>query len=116
MSQKQHDLTPKKAWQEYHEDNRTLSEIAEDYDVSTSTVGRYKRQWEETKDTALDAAEQAIKNEEIRSSITDEEPDENPYDMVSCPSCGDDIKTPDSAGKSDCPECGKTLNWSEDEI
>lgn len=109
-------LTPKRAFTLNTQDEHTQSEIADAYDVHHNTVSKRKREYEEQKETAESVVESRIEEYDLENAITDEVPEENPYDVVECPSCNTDIDKPDSAGKHDCPNCETSLKFSESEL
>lgn len=108
-------LTPKEAYRLFEDENLTNGEIAERFDTSDSTVIRRRREFEQTQETVENAVAEEVESYGLDEHIEDEEPESNPYDMVSCPACGEDIKPPEEAGKHDCPECDSELEWTEDE-
>lgn len=110
------ELTPKRAFKLNEQDGFTQDEIGDAYDVHRNTVSNRKKSWEETKNTTESVVENKIEEYGLDGNIDDEEPEDNPYDVTECPACGNDMDNPDSAGEKDCPHCGTTLAFTEDEL
>jgi adenine-specific DNA methylase len=112
-------LTAKEAYELTEEKGHTGSQVAEAYNVSPSWVSQQKSDYANARQEGYESGKDDVspndfERDTLLEAIGDEKSDK---DITSkCPSCGDVIPTPDEAGESDCPECGVTLNWSEDEI
>lgn len=110
---------PQRIHKLYYEDDLTQNEIADKFDVSQPAVSKWIRQLDEAKNEGKEKGRQEVTENPGDYDLTretDDEETEDPYTEVMVPCCNSTIPTPDSAGKHDCPECGKTLDWNQDEI
>jgi len=103
-------LTPQRAHELYNEKGLSNSQIGEKHDVSEATVYRRRQEYMEMQETVEEQVSSAMDEH-----ITDDEPDDNPYEMATCPACDSDMDRPTTAGEHDCPNCGATLQFADDE-
>lgn len=113
------ELTPRHAYKLYYEKDMSQTEIAEKYEVTQPTVSNYisdvKKTLEKGKEKGVQNVQSNPGDYDLAEKTEDPE-SENPYKTVSVPCCNSEIQTPNSAGKHNCPSCGKTLEWEKSEI
>lgn len=110
------ELTAEKAYKLYNNDGMSYQQIADEFSdsdesISGTTVRSRVNAYQEGQQTV-----QEQPGEFGLTKLTEDEPDEeNPFDMVACPACGEDMKPPETPGKHEAPCCGTVLDWDESE-
>ncbi len=111
------ELTAEKAYKHYHNDGLSYKQIAEKYSsddesISHTTVRNRVNSFDEGVSTVTSNPEEY----DLKSAIDDNEPEDNPFDKVEYPCCGERQETPNSPGKHSCPNCGVVLEWNKSEL
>lgn len=110
---------PERIHKLYYDDDLTQSEIAEQFNVSQPAVSKWIKQIDNAKNKGREKGRQDVTDNPGEYNLTKETEDketEDPYTEVLVPCCNSEIEPPQSAGKHECPNCGKTLDWDKDEI
>lgn len=115
------ELTAEKAYKLYNQDGKSYQEIADEFSndeesISHVTVRNRVMAYDDGKSSGIDEVTSNPESYDLQEAIDDESKDHNPYNTASCPACDNEIETPNTPGKHECPKCGKVLNWDESEI
>lgn len=115
------ELTAEKAWKLYNKDGLSYRQIAERFsseneEITHTTVRNRVVAFEDGKNEGVNEVTSNPKEYDLLDAIDDEPPEENPFDKVEMPCCGERAEKPNTPGQHSCPNCGALLNWSEDEI
>jgi len=115
------ELTAEKAYKLYNEDGLSYTQIAEQFSddsesITHTTVRNRVNAFEDGKSKGIDEVTSNPQEYDLAGAIDDDEPEENPYEKVEYPCCGERQEIPNNPGTHSCPNCGTVLEWSEDEI
>ena len=112
-------ISPEQAYKQNKVEGRRQSDIADDYGISQQRVSQLVNAYEKGREKGKKAGISEVRENpgmyDLSEILDDEPDDENPYE-TECPSCGDTISSPGSAGSHPCPSCDTTLEWSESEV
>jgi predicted transcriptional regulator len=103
------------AHKEYNQNGLKQSQIAEKYNVSQPYVSKLISGYETGKSKGKEEVSPGDFSEDSLRDALEDSADTDRYEHT-CPKCKERIPSPNSPGEAPCPECGATLQWSQEEI
>jgi len=111
-------ITAKEAYEQYHDDGLTQTQIAERAGVTQSHISRLISGYDAGRSDGRTEAKEDIQSDPQSHLDLDDliEDDSSGNPRTKCPACESMIPKPDTAGTHPCPKCETPLGWDEDEV